>query len=110
MKESINQNYELVMQILSPVYVGAGKEKEWTKGIDYFYDEDNQLVYFINQEKLFQLILEKGGNLDTYFAAISKGDVKKFHDYIFQTLKFEYEELSDISPLHYPYTPDAEIK
>lgn len=110
MKESINQNYDLVMQILSPVHVGAGKEKEWTKGIDYFYDEDNQLVYFINQEKLFQRILEKGGILDTYFAAVSKGDVKKFHDYIFHTLKFKYEELSDMPPLRYPYMPDAEIK
>jgi CRISPR/Cas system CSM-associated protein Csm5 (group 7 of RAMP superfamily) len=110
MRESINQNYDLVMQILSPVYVGAGKEKEWVKGIDYFYDEDNQLVYFINQEKLFQRILEKGDNLDTYFAAISKGDIKKFHNYIFHTLKFKYKELSDIPPLHYPYTPDAEIK
>lgn len=110
MKESINQNYDLVMQILSPVCVGAGKEKEWTKGIDYFYDEDNQLVYFINQEKLFQRILEKVGNLDTAFAAISKDDVKKFHDYIFHTLEFKYEELSDMPPLRYPYTPDAEIK
>ncbi|HOK98993.1 MAG TPA: type III-A CRISPR-associated RAMP protein Csm5 [Bacteroidales bacterium] len=47
-----NLTYDLTLQVVTPVHIGAGTDKKWIKGFDYFRDNDGNIkVYDINQLK-----------------------------------------------------------
>ena len=50
MSESINHNYTLEMEVLSPLHIGAGSEKDWVKGLDFIQDREE--IFKINEKKL----------------------------------------------------------
>ena len=54
MSDYLNEKYHLEMEILSPLHVGAGQEKDWMKGADYVIDEGK--LYKLNHKKLLQRI------------------------------------------------------
>ncbi len=47
-----NLVYNLRISVISPVHIGAGMEKCWTKNIDYFYDTKNREVNVIDLNDL----------------------------------------------------------
>jgi CRISPR/Cas system CSM-associated protein Csm5 (group 7 of RAMP superfamily) len=50
--KSINNNYYLEMEVLTPLHIGAGSDKDWVKGLDYIYD--NKKIIKLNSTKVFQ--------------------------------------------------------
>ena len=49
MDNVINDKYQIQLEILTPLSIGAGSETEWTKGVDFV----------ISQNKLYHLDLRK---------------------------------------------------
>jgi len=47
----VNTNYDLILEIKSPVFVGTSREKNWVKNIDFIHYKGK--VYILNQERLF---------------------------------------------------------
>lgn len=52
--QGINKNFDLYLEVLSPVHIGT--EKKWIKNIDYFHNEDKQKIYVTDINE----ILKKG--------------------------------------------------
>lgn len=56
--ETINKKYDLKIEVLTPLSIGAGAEKDWVKGVDFV----------VNKGKLYKLNLRKiskeGVNID----------------------------------------------
>lgn len=52
--ESINQNYTLEAEILTPVHVGAGAEKDWLENADFVFD--NGKLYLLDHKKVIDAI------------------------------------------------------
>nr|HPN38558.1 type III-A CRISPR-associated RAMP protein Csm5 [Melioribacteraceae bacterium] len=74
----------MVLKFLSPVHVGSGQELQ--KGIDYDF-KDNSL-FFIDQEKLFNALVEKNesGLIEDYF---NKCLSTNFFDLVTKLLKLD---------------------
>lgn len=53
-EKSINTNYTLEAEILTPVHVGAGAEKDWLKNIDFVYEKGK--VYLLDHKKVIDAI------------------------------------------------------
>ncbi|KXX69437.1 type III-A CRISPR-associated RAMP protein Csm5 [Flammeovirga sp. SJP92] len=53
MNTEYNQNYQLDIEAVTPVYVGAGKEKDWMKDYEFIYDDG--FVYVLDLEKLYSI-------------------------------------------------------
>ena len=100
--ERLNKNYDLTLEVLSPLHIGAGSEKSWFKGMDFFTYKGE--VYVIDRNELYQQLYNMPGRgtnnaLDYYTDMISKGDMKKIEDYILRDLKIDLEAISeDIFP------------
>jgi len=62
MKE-LNKNYNVKIQIISPVHIGAGGDKDWFPGFHYFAVK-NETVYVVSLEKIFAQLPES-----EYYAA-----------------------------------------
>lgn len=115
---SINQNFDLIVEIISPVHVGA--EQRLVKGIDYFYDESQGKVYVINLNQLYKksvidedeltdILLEGELDIDTF-----KGIVG---DRIDEITQFDYslnleEEIRPFikDAFNNPYIPGSSLK
>ncbi len=54
MEDLLNKKYSVELEVLTPLHVGAGSEKDWMKGADYI--EDNGKIYVLNQKKLLKNI------------------------------------------------------
>ena len=57
MTAALNSNFSLTLNILTPVHVGAGAEKNWQRSIDFI--EDNGNVYVLQQDRMFQQMSEQ---------------------------------------------------
>lgn len=53
-EKSINKNYILEAEILTPVHVGAGEEKDWMENADFVLDKGK--VYFLDHKKVMDAI------------------------------------------------------
>lgn len=51
---SINNNYTLEIEVLSPLHIGAGSEKNWVETADFVFDGNK--VYKLNQRKVIEKI------------------------------------------------------
>lgn len=104
-----NTPQDVFIEILTPTHIGAGKEKEWVKGLDYLYEEANNKVHIINQNKLFE-ILDQKGILNTYTQKILD-NVEKLQDFIIDTQKIPYETFTYTDRSFFlPQSPEGEIK
>lgn len=71
----LNYNYKLKLNVLTPLYIGAGKEKDWVKGFDFIVLDEN--LYIFNQNKLFNYLNNKE-LLEEYVKIISKKQYKYY--------------------------------
>lgn len=53
-KKLLNKKYTLELEVLTPLHVGTGSEKDWMKGADYIQDKEK--LYVLNHKKLAQKI------------------------------------------------------
>jgi hypothetical protein len=52
----INKKYHCEIEVISPVHVGVGKEKNLIKGIDFIYNRNTHEVLVIDQRKLIDFM------------------------------------------------------
>jgi CRISPR/Cas system CSM-associated protein Csm5 (group 7 of RAMP superfamily) len=81
----LNTNYDIALEILTPVHVGTDSNKLWMKFVDFFL-KDGQ-IYIINQNALYQELmnLQARGNqsgLDYYMSLLTKGHFDAIEKYI----------------------------
>lgn len=99
--EGINKKYNLEIEVLTPLSIGAGQEKDWVRGVDFVVDKGT--LYKLNLKKMIangikvddltscfaskdeeRLKLKLAGNLDDVsdffmpFPAETDNDVKAF--------------------------------
>lgn len=104
-----NTPQDVFIEILTPTHIGAGKEKEWVKGLDYLYEDANNKVHIINQNKLFE-ILDQKGILNTYTQKVLD-NVEELQDFIIDTQKISYETFTYTDRSFFlPQSPEGEIK
>lgn len=48
--DTINKKYKVTAQILTPLHIGAGAEKDWVEGIDYLKQGDT--LYHLDMQKM----------------------------------------------------------
>lgn len=100
--ETINKKYDLKIEVLTPLSIGAGAEKDWVKGVDFV----------VNKGKLYKLNLRKiskeGVNIDEltpYLATknecgvintITEGRLDKVSDLV---LTFPVNSTNDINDI-----------
>jgi CRISPR/Cas system CSM-associated protein Csm5 (group 7 of RAMP superfamily) len=64
--ETINMKYDLKIEVLTPLSIGAGAEKDWVKGVDFVVNKGK--IYKLNLKK----IVKEGVNIDrltSFFAS-----------------------------------------
>lgn len=50
----INNRYNLQMEVITPLHVGAAQEKHLIEGLDYFYNANSNEILFLDTTKLFR--------------------------------------------------------
>ena len=71
--EGINKKYNLEIEVLTPLSIGAGAEKDWVRGVDFVVD--NGVLYRLNLKKM----VEHGIRIDdltSYFASKNEAGLK----------------------------------
>lgn len=71
--EGINQKYNLEIEVLTPLSVGAGAEKDWVRGVDFVVD--NGKLYKLNLKKMISNGI-KIDDLTSYFASKNEEGLK----------------------------------
>lgn len=71
--EGINQKYNLEIEVLTPLSVGAGAEKDWVRGVDFVVD--NGKLYKLNLKKMIANGI-KVDDLTSYFASKNEEGLK----------------------------------
>lgn len=64
--ETINKKYDLKIEVLTPLSIGAGAEKDWVRGVDFVVNR--RKIYKLNLKK----IVKEGVNIDritSFFAS-----------------------------------------
>lgn len=83
--EKLHTNYELGLEILTPVHVGDSAEKIWKKDLDFF--SDNGKTYILNSNKVFESL---GVNeINKYVSFLSSGNLGNFANYIKSKIDLE---------------------
>jgi CRISPR/Cas system CSM-associated protein Csm5 (group 7 of RAMP superfamily) len=89
--ETINMKYDLKIEVLTPLSIGAGSEKDWVKGVDFVVNKGK--IYKLNLKK----IVKEGVNIDlltSFFAS------KNEHGIINLITEPKLEKVSDfVMPL-----------
>lgn len=65
--EGINKKYNLEIEVLTPLSIGAGAEKDWVRGIDFVVDKKGKL-YKLNIKKMVEFGI-KPEDMSCYFAS-----------------------------------------
>lgn len=63
--EGINKKYNIEIEVLTPLSIGAGQEKDWVRGIDFVVDNGN--LYKLNMKKMVAVGV-KPEELSSFFA------------------------------------------
>lgn len=95
----VNNKYNIEIEVLTPLSIGAGAEKDWVRGVDFVVD--NSRLYKLNLKKL----VSKGVKIDaltTYFAKKDESGIKS-------QIAGRLEEVSDFS-MPFPAETDNDIK
>lgn len=75
METFINKNYTVGIEIISPVHIGAGSERNWVRGIDFIHDRNKGRVYRLNLKNLYEKIPTE--KLSLNFLQPNEGNLKK---------------------------------
>jgi len=98
MSELLNKKYKIELEVLTPLHIGAGQEKEWMKGADYINDKGN--IYILNHRKIAQKL--SAGELTSFLLNKDDQGLKK-------KLGADLKEVSD-NVFKVPVDSDNDIK
>jgi CRISPR-associated protein Csm5 len=81
----LNTNYDITLEVLTPVHIGTDSNKLWMQGADFFVQDGK--VYVVNQSALYQELMniQARGNqsgLDHYMNLMTKGRFREIENYI----------------------------
>lgn len=86
--KTLNTKHILQMEVLTPLHVGAGSEKDWIKGIDFVIDDNkiktlnlNKVIKYVNVDELSRALINKNSN--ALIAKIGKDNLEKCIDKTF---------------------------
>ncbi len=100
--EGINKKYEIEIEILTPLSIGAGAEKDWVRGVDFVVVEEennkDKNIYKLNLKKINEARINLN-LLANYFAS---KDEKRVIDLITK------EKLKDVSDAVIPLPCDSQ--
>lgn len=71
--EGINKKYNIEIEVLTPLSIGAGAEKDWVRGVDFVVD--NHKLYKLNLKKMVKAGL-RPEELSNFFANKNKDGLK----------------------------------
>ena len=97
--EGVNKKYYIELEVLTPLNIGAGAEKDWVKGADFVVKD--QILYKLNLRKMAKAGFDLGP-LSSYFA---KKDVLA----LLRLIGNRLAEVSDFS-MQIPVDSDNDIK
>lgn len=114
---SINHNYTVEIEVLSPLHIGAGSEKDWAENVDFVYDSRN--VYKLNQKKVIEHIgidrfssIMIGDNRNALKNSLS-GNLADFAEAIFQNPGISRNDIKAFIKTgldNKPYIPGSSLK
>ena len=96
----INDKYNIALEILTPLSIGAGAEKDWVKGMDYVVKNNN--LYKINLTKIKKAGFDLN-SLSTYFANRDSAS-------ILNLIGNKLPDVCDGDPMVLPAQTDNDIK
>ena len=70
--EGINKKYEIEIEVLTPLSIGAGAEKDWVRGIDFVVEKGK--IYKLNIKKIAKARVDPT-RLASCFASKNEGGV-----------------------------------
>ena len=97
--EGINKKYNLEIEVLTPLSIGAGQEKDWVRGVDFVVDKGT--LYKLNLKKMIVCGVDIN-DLTGYFASKNELGLKS-------KLAGKLEEVSDFS-MPFPAETDNDVK
>lgn len=97
--EGVNKKYYIELEVLTPLNIGAGAEKDWVKGADFVVKD--QILYKLNLRKMANAGFDLGP-LSSYFA-------KKDALALLRLIGNRLAEVSDFS-MQIPVDSDNDIK
>lgn len=97
--DGVNNKYNIEIEVLTPLSIGAGGEKDWVRGVDFVVD--NLRLYKLNLKKLVANGV-KIDDLTTYFAKKDEAGIKS-------RIVGKIENVSDFS-MQFPAETDNDIK
>lgn len=96
----INDKYNIALEVLTPLSIGVGAEKDWVKGMDYVVKNNN--LYKINLTKIKKAGFDLN-SLSTYFA--NRDSVS-----ILNLIGNKLSDVCDGDPMALPEETDNDIK
>ena len=81
MREYIFTNYIVDIQVLTPVHVGMGQDRNYLRGIDFVLDDNK--IKLLNNRLLFKK-LQEDGFMDVYLEKIRNGDFVSLETFLKQ--------------------------
>lgn len=97
--EVINKKYNIEIEVLTPLSIGAGQEKDWVRGVDFVVD--NGKLYKLNLKKMVANGV-KIDELTSFFASKDEFGLKS-------KLAGKLDKVSD-SCIPYPADSDNDVK
>ena len=97
--EGINKKYNLEIEVLTPLSIGAGAEKDWVRGVDFVVD--NGKLYKLNLKKMLSCGI-RTEDLTSLFASKNEEGLKSL-------LAGKLEVASDFS-IPFPAESDNDVK
>lgn len=97
--EGINKKYNLEIEVLTPLSIGAGQEKDWVRGVDFVVDKGT--LYKLNLKKM----IANGIKVDDLTICFASKD----EEMLKSKLAGKLDEVSDFS-MSFPAETDNDVK
>ena len=97
--EGINKKYNIEIEVLTPLSIGAGQEKDWVRGVDFVVDKGT--LYKLNLKKMVANGVDVD-DLTSYFATKDEEGLKR-------KLAGKLESVSDFT-IPFPASTDNDVK
>lgn len=97
--EGINKKYNIELEVLTPLSIGAGSEKDWVRGVDFIVD--GGLLYRLNMKKMLLNGIHPD-ELASYFTTKNEKGIKS-------KLAGKLEQVSDVA-MPFPAETDNDVK
>ncbi|MEM6319671.1 MAG: RAMP superfamily CRISPR-associated protein [Bacteroidota bacterium] len=86
---AVNTNYDLTLEIKSPVFIGTSQEKNWVRNIDFIHYKGK--VFILNQHRLFTDMDDQ--QREKYTSLIAKNRYRDLERFL--TNDFDLEDYAD---------------